>query len=189
MRATIRAPKAPSGTGKSGGKPKFLLSGLLVCDACGAHYTITDQRSYGCSSYHNGRACSNSVRVRRDRIEPILLDPIRKDLLSPERVERMAKQMQASYLNHVRATQTRAMEQPQELQELTARIERLRERLKQGDPDMAADEIQAAIERAEAKRSELQSLDPAAMPPAKVFRMLPRAAEEYRRQIMLWARR
>ena len=42
---------------KTGGRPKFLLSGLLVCDACGAHYTITDQRSYGCSSHHDGRAC------------------------------------------------------------------------------------------------------------------------------------
>jgi hypothetical protein len=51
----------------------------------------------------------------------------------------------------VRAMQTRAVEQPQELQELTATTERLRERLKQGDPDMAADEIQAAIDRASAK--------------------------------------
>lgn len=78
---------------KAGGKPKFLLSGLLVCDACGSYYTITDQRSYGCSSFHDGRACFNSIRVRRDRIEDILLDPIRKDLLMPERAERMAKEM------------------------------------------------------------------------------------------------
>jgi site-specific DNA recombinase len=137
---------------KSGGGPKFLLSGLLVCDTCGSHYTITDQRSYGCSSFHDGRACSNSVRVRRDRIETILLDPIRKELLTPERAERMAKEMQAYYLDRARAIQTQAVEQPHELQELTARIERLRERLKRGDPDMTADEIQAAIDRAAAKR-------------------------------------
>jgi site-specific DNA recombinase len=170
---------------KAGGRPKFLLSGLLVCDACGSHYTITDQRSYGCSSHHDGRACSNSVRVRRDRIETILLDPIRKELLTPERIEQMAKEMQAYYLDRVRAMQTRAVEQPQELQELTARIERLRERLKHGDPDMAADEIQAAIDRASAKRSELQGSQHTAMPSAKMFTMLPRAAEAYRRQITL----
>lgn len=46
-------------------------------------------------------------------------------------------------------------EQPRELQELNARIERLRERLKRGDADMTPDEIQAAIERAEAKAHEL----------------------------------
>jgi len=50
---------------------------------------------------------------------------------------------------------------------------------------MTAGEIQAAVERAEAERSELQGLDPGGMPPARIFRMLPRAAEEYRRQITL----
>ena len=97
----------------------------------------------------------------------------------------MAKEMQASYLDQVRVMQTRVVEAPRELQELAARIERLRDRLRQGDPDLTADEIQVAIERAEAKRSELQGLDMAGIPPAKVFRTLPRAAEEYRRQIAL----
>ncbi len=115
----------------------------------------------------------------------ILLDPIRKELLTPDRVEQMAKEMQAYYLDRVRAMQTRVVEQPQELHELTARIERLRERLKQGDPDMAADEIQAAIDRASAKRSELQGQQHTAIPSAKMFTMLPRAAEAYRRQITL----
>lgn len=170
---------------KTGGKPKFLLSGLLVCDVCGAHYTITDKRSYGCSSFHNGRACSNSVRIRRDRAETVLIDPIRKDLLSPECAQRMAKEMQVEYVHRVRATQTRLAEQPEELRELTSRIERLRDRLKRGDPDMTPDEIQAAVDRAEAKAQELQSLDARTAPALKVFAMVPRAAEAYRRQIAL----
>lgn len=76
-------------------------------------------------------------------------------------------------------------EQPHELQELTARIERLRARLKGGDPDMTPDEIQAAIERAEAKARELADIDAAPTPAMKAFTMLPRAAEAYRRQITL----
>lgn len=47
------------------------------------------------------------------------------------------------------------------------------------------DEIQAAIERAEAKAQELQSLDARTAPALKVFTMLPRAAEAYRRPISL----
>jgi site-specific DNA recombinase len=112
---------------RTGGKPKYLLSGLLRCDVCDAHYTITDAVSYGCSSYHDGHACSNSIRVRRDRVEHVLLGPIRDDLLAPERVARMVKEMQDHYVERVRATQERAVEAPRELQELTARIERLRE--------------------------------------------------------------
>jgi hypothetical protein len=139
---------------KAGGKPKYLLSGLLRCDVCDAHYTITNATSYGCSGYHDGRACKNSILVRRDRVENILLGPIRDDLLKPDRVTRMVKEMQSYY--RVQTMQSRATDLPKELEELAARIARLRERLKCGDPDMQPDELQAAIERAESKYRELQ---------------------------------
>jgi hypothetical protein len=128
---------------------------------------------------------SNSVRVRRDRAEAVLIDPIRKDLLSPDRTHRMANEMQFEYVERIRATPIRLAEHPKELRELLDRIQRLRHRLKRGDPDMTLDEIQAAIERAEAKAQELQSLDAQMAPALKVFTMLPRAAEAYRRQIAL----
>jgi hypothetical protein len=54
---------------KSGGRAKYLLRGLLVCNVCNAHYVIADASSYACSGHWNGRACSNHVRVRRDSIE------------------------------------------------------------------------------------------------------------------------
>lgn len=68
-------------------------------------------------------------------------------------------------------------------QRLVARIERLRTRLVAGDADMTADEIQAAIDRAEAKRRELQQAQPAAKQSARVPSMLPKAAALYRQQI------
>ena len=93
--------------------------------------------------------------------------------------------MQDHYVERVRATQERAVEAPRELQELAARIERLRERLHHGDPDMTADELQAAIDRAEEKRRELQELQRGAGLPDKVLAILPGAAELYRRQVAL----
>jgi DNA repair exonuclease SbcCD ATPase subunit len=144
---------------------------------------MRDKRAYACSSFLNGAACSNAIHVRRDRVESALLEPIRNDLLSPERVQRMAKEIQRSYLEAARATQARAAEAPRELEDLAARIERLRERLRRGDPDMTGDEIEAAIDRAEAKRRELQNQQPAAKQSAKILSMLPRVAEAYRRQI------
>jgi len=50
---------------------------------------------------------------------------------------------------------------------------------------MTADELQAAIDRAEEKRAELQDQQSATIPSSKVFTMLPRAAEANRRQITL----
>jgi site-specific DNA recombinase len=116
-------------------------------------------------------------------VESVLLDPIRTELLAPERVQRMATEMRAYFVDRVNAMQARASEVPRELQELRARIERLRERLRQGDPDMAADEIQAAMDRAEAKRRELEGEGPDGRQSAKFLAMLPQTAEAYRRQI------
>jgi hypothetical protein len=59
--------------------------------------------------------------------------------------------------------------------ELGGRIARLRERLKAGDDDMTADEIMAVIERAEAKREDLLSLQPEAKRNEKIIHALPGA--------------
>lgn len=77
----------PSKRLKSGFRAKYLLSGLLVCGACESHYILADGRSYACSSRLNGgaHACANRIRIRRDVIERAILDPVRRDLLSPER--------------------------------------------------------------------------------------------------------
>jgi site-specific DNA recombinase len=166
------------------GKPKYLLSGLLRCGVCGAHYVIANAHEYSCSSYIGGRACKNGIRVRRDALERSILDPVRRELLAPERVERMAKEMQAYYLDRIRAMQSRAEEMPSELRELGARIDRLRERLKRGDPDMPADEIQAAIDRVDAKRRDIEAQQPFAVGHStQIQSVLPRAAEMYRRQL------
>mgnify|MGYP001259338170 CR=1 FL=1 len=169
--------------GTTRGKPKFLLSGLLRCERCGAHYVIANRHEYGCSGYIDGRACENGIRVRREVIEEKILGPIRRELLAPERVARMAREMERYFLERLQAVQDRAAEKPKELQEIEARLARLRERLAKGDPDMEPDELQAAIERAEAKRRELLQARPGAHPSAKVLSMLPKAAELYRRQI------
>jgi len=80
--------------------------------------------------------------------------------LAPDVVHKMVKEMEQLYAEHLRQTVARAEKAPKELQELTARIERLRARLKTGDEDMSADELQAAIDKAEGKRQELEQAQP-----------------------------
>lgn len=168
---------------KAGGKARFLLSGLLRCDVCGAHYVMGDARAYVCSSFVNGAACANGLRVRRDHAETVLLHPIRDGLLAPTRVELMAGEMETYYRQQLRQRANRATQTPQELRDLEARIVRLRERLGRGDPDMPPDEIMAAIERAEGKRAELVDTLPDAKVTYKLLAKLPQAAALYRQQI------
>jgi hypothetical protein len=79
----------------------------------------------------------------------------------------------------------RSEENPREVQELDARLERLKRRLQQGDPDMTTDEIQAAIDRAEAKRRQLIGAFSEDTDAARVLSIVPKAAELYEQQIAL----
>lgn len=121
--------------------------------------------------------------MRRDAIERVILGGVRRELLAPDRVERMANEMRAAYAERMRERAARAETLPREVEELDARIARLRERLKAGDPDLTPDELQVAIERAEAKRRELLDARPVERENARVLAILPRAAELYREQI------
>jgi hypothetical protein len=172
---------------KTGGRAKYLLSGVLVCATCGANYVIADARSYACSGHWNGGACSNRIRVRRDSIERTLLGPIRADLLSPERCKQMVKDMHTAYAERAKANAQRVETLPQETAALDARLERLRERLKRGDLDMTPDELQSTIQRVEAKRRELTvaTSRTIAGDGAKIISLLPKAAEYYGQQISL----
>jgi hypothetical protein len=66
---------------------------------------------------------------------------------------------------------------------LDARLDRLRERLRNGDPDMTDEDLQAAITRAESKRAELAAVQTKSET-AKVLSLLPKAAEAYRRHVV-----
>lgn len=168
---------------KRGGKVRYLLSGLVRCGACGANVVSADAKKYACSSYVNGgaSACSNKTRVRRDALERGVIGPIKDELLDPDRIRRMAAKLQKQF-NDLRAEPgRRGVDAPRELD---ARLDRLRERLRKGDPDMEPDELQTAIDRVHAKRQQLAvSLQPADGT-AKVLAMLPKAAEMYCKQIV-----
>jgi site-specific DNA recombinase len=170
---------------RSGGKAKFLLSGLLECGSCHHRFVMANGTSYACSTHLDGKACSNGILVRRDHMEATLLGPIRKGLLSPERVARMAEEMQQMLAKRAREIAGHATQRPRELAELDARIARLHERQRTGDPDLTADELQSAIDRALEKRRQLEAAQPEVKQSASILAALPKAAALYRQQIEL----
>ena len=170
---------------RTGGKAKYLLSGLMYCESCGSNYVLGDREKYVCSSYMNGRACANDIRVRRDTAEAVVLQRVRDQLREPARVAAMISEMQNHLASLLREQAAKSREAPQELKDLDSRLERLRRRLRDGDPDMAADELQAAIERAEAKRRQLVAGFREGAEVARVLSTIPRAAELCEERIAL----
>jgi len=125
----------------------------------------------------NGRACTNDIRVRRDTVEAVVLARVRDQLHEPSRVKAMIAEMQSHLTHLLKQNTARAAEAPRELKELDTRLMRLRGRLRDGDPDMAPDELQAAIDRVEMKRRQLMSGSQERTDVARMLSSVPRAAE------------
>ena len=170
----------PAASLKRGGKARFILSGLLKCGVCGYNYTGWGAQHYACGRYSDGHACSNGLRMHRTRGEQLILGPVLAEVLDPERIERLARELQQEAHAAVRQMTERADAAPAGLRELDDRITRLRRRLAEGDPDLTADELQGAINAALVKRQALIDALPAAKASARILRMLPNAARRIR---------
>ena len=90
----------------------------------------------------------------------------------------MAAEMEREFAKRMAAREARALGVPAEVQALDDRLTRLR-----AMADLTEDERQVLIDKAEAKRKELLSQQPAAKQQAKILTMLPKAAASYLRQI------
>jgi hypothetical protein len=71
-----------------------MLSGILEWQ-CGAHFVLHSATHDCCGRDHDGKACkqSNSLQVRRDVCERVILRPIVDQLLAPAVVDEMVREM------------------------------------------------------------------------------------------------
>ena len=184
----VGAPHGYDAKTHTAGKPKCRLSVLLRCGGCGGSFILSSKDGYSCSAYHDGRACENAHYVPRVRAEQVVLGDVREELLNPDRLKSMVREMPRYYVERLREAAARVTEAPRELVELDARIARLRERLRVGDPDLATEELHGAIAiaLAQAKRRELVTDRPAAPQSAEVVSLIPKAASLYRRHVDAW---
>ena len=79
-------------TGQRLGQPRrYLLSGLLVCEQCGARLVGTPKPPrYACGTYVNGGrvACKTDATAKLSDVEDAILAPVREALLSGEAVDK-----------------------------------------------------------------------------------------------------
>lgn len=96
VQARLRAARNnTNAANKRGRPPKYLLSGLLKCGSCGAHYTVRNGIHYRCSSQSNGRDnfCEQKRLIRREKAEDLLLADIKRQLLEPGFVKQISKRI------------------------------------------------------------------------------------------------
>ncbi len=88
---------------REGARPKYLLSGLLVCGECGARYVIQTHRRgdgghYGCAAHadRGPTVCSNGRLVRREVAEQKILDYVFAGLFTPARLDYLERAVDAA---------------------------------------------------------------------------------------------
>lgn len=94
MRSTERARAFGGGRG---GPARYLLSGILLCESCGQRLIATGKAGshYYCSTWRHAGTCQLNTGVRRDVAEERILQPVHRDLLSPEAVAHALAWMRA----------------------------------------------------------------------------------------------
>jgi hypothetical protein len=110
-----------------------LLSGFLKCGLCGANLTIVAGRGtrqgrikeYGCSHHHNRGICTNSLRVRLDLVEGILLEQLQKEVLKPAAVDYVVESVARTLRSETDAAQTERLTQQKRRKALQAEIKKL----------------------------------------------------------------
>jgi Recombinase zinc beta ribbon domain len=90
MRGGLR--KRAGGSGRPG---KYLFTGLLACDLCGASFVLRNREYYACASHWNSGACSNTINVPRLLVQQVMLAGIREDLADPAVIAEIERRVQA----------------------------------------------------------------------------------------------
>lgn len=129
-------------------RPLYLLSGLIRCGACGGAMTSAGSGGYlRCSGRSNrgGSSCSNTRNPSYPRIEGVVLQGIRANLLHPVAIDEAMKAFR-----HTLATERKSLAQQRgplesQLADVQRRAERLVREVEQGMPWAAVKDRHAEL--------------------------------------------
>jgi hypothetical protein len=165
---------------RTGAAPKYLFSGLLKCGVCGGTYIISGQYSYRCSTNVNrgDAACSNRVTVSRAIVEGRLLEAIKDELFTPEGIELFKAEVRRILSEKHTEANANTQKTKRQLEKMETEIANIMKAIKAG---IITPTTKAELERAEAKKSELErTLSGESDVFKNIETILPRAVDRYR---------
>lgn len=170
---------------RHGRLPRYLLSGLLTCAACGGTIRVVNGREFGCATHRDGgpTARSNALRVRIDIAERKLIGDLVEEMLSPAAVALLEQQVRDHVREGSRAVQSLPTPAPADVVRKSAEIEQLKCLMKSGTLSPAV--AQAAIDKAEEELQALRRRAPQReeKQTARIIRLLPQAADTLRERV------
>ena len=140
---------------------KYLLSGLLRCQACGGRLTVAGSgrsKAYYCANAkEKGESvCAGMPGLRLALIEPLILDSIRKQLMTPSALDRFRKAFVAKVKRMEKELDNDRAFVAAQLREVNRDIARLKKLLMVlAERDLESSELLEALVEAEGRKDKL----------------------------------
>lgn len=155
-------------------RPKYLVTGKVVCGTCGGSFAAVGRDYLACQRARRGKGCSNTRRVRRPRLEAMVMEALGSQLMRPDRVAAFCKAFIAEW-NRGQAEASAATEaRKRELQAVLRKLDNLVEAIAEG---VRAPGVQRKLEELEARREQLLAVLEEQPPPPPALH--PNLAEVY----------
>ncbi len=157
-----------------------LLSGKVVCGACGGAYATNGKDYMGCKAAERQGTCQNRTRIRRSRVEAQVLEALATRLMEPDAVAVFVGEFTAEW-NRLSAARSgeaglRRRELDQVERQLNGLIDAIADGLRAPGLQQKLDGLAA---RQEALRRELASIEMQSQAP----RLHPNLSEIYRQRV------
>ena len=176
--STRRLIKGNSNRTEMARRPKYLLSGLLKCGACGGGFSKVSKHHYGCSTARNKATCDNLLVIRRDTVEMLVLLGLKEHLMQPAAYQAFVDEFTHEYNAKANQSEALKVKLKADLQRTKSEIQKLIEAIKAGVPGEALKNEMQSLQDRQKKIEEDLSVAP---PPAP--RLHPNLATIYKEKI------
>ncbi len=157
-------------------RPRFLLSGLLVCGVCGGGYTITAKDRYGCARRSRQGTCSNNRSIKRQELERRVLEGLKSSLVTLDLVAEFISEYQAEWNRLQGERRIAASQRERKLGDVKRKLTGIVEALERG---VITPTTKERLEELESEKARLESA-PVETPLPSIH---PNLAELYRHKV------
>jgi site-specific DNA recombinase len=159
-------------------RARHLFTGLMVCAECGASMIAVGKDYMACDHARNQGTCNNKRGIKRDRIEELVLNTLKTQLMQPHHVEEFVGAFHAEINRMEKGRHGEREQKAKQLERINRKLDGLYEAIADG---LRTPGLKAKLEELERSKEDYEREVFTAPAPAPVLH--PNLASLYRRKV------